>query len=91
MSEVGPVGSNNIPPASRVAERSVQSTATAAAARGSDKVELSQCAQLLSRLAELPDVRQDLINRVRAEIADGVYDTPDKVDELLDELAQDLL
>lgn len=90
MSEVGPVGSSNIPPASRVAERSVQSTA-AAATRGSDKVELSQCAQLLSRLAELPDVRQDLIDRVRAEIADGVYDTSDKVDELLDELAQDLL
>ena len=91
MSEVGSIGSSNIPPTSRATARSSQPTAPAAQARGSDKIELSQRAQLLSRLAALPDVRQDLIDRVKAEIADGVYDTPDKIDELLDELAQDLL
>lgn len=58
--------------------------------RGSDRVELSDKARLLGRLAELPDVRQDLIDRVRAEIADGTYDTPDKVEDMLDSLIEDL-
>ena len=54
------------------------------------KVELSEHARLLSKLAELPDVRQDLVDRVKAEIEAGTYDTADKIDALLDELARDL-
>jgi flagellar biosynthesis anti-sigma factor FlgM len=91
MSEVGSIGSSNIPPTNRATGRSSPSAPPTAQVRDSDKVELSQRAQLLSRLAELPDVRQDLVDRVKAEIADGGYDTPDKVDQLLDELAHDLL
>jgi anti-sigma28 factor (negative regulator of flagellin synthesis) len=58
--------------------------------RAQDSVEFSPRAQLLSRLAELPDVRQGLIDRVRAEIASGTYETPDKIDALLEDLNQDL-
>lgn len=58
--------------------------------RGSDRVELSHSAQLLSRLAELPDVRENLVSRVKGEIANGSYDTPDKVDDLMDSLLEDL-
>jgi hypothetical protein len=39
------------------------------------------------------DIRLDLVQRVRREIADGVYDTPEKMeaalDKLLDRLEQD--
>ena len=57
----------------------------AAATRG-DKVELSQHAQLLSKLADIPAVRQDVVDRVKAQIAAGTYDTPEKLDFALERL-----
>lgn len=33
-----------------------------------------------------PDIRQDLVERVRQEIADGTYDTPEKWEAALDRL-----
>lgn len=33
-----------------------------------------------------PMIRKELVNRVRREIADGVYDTPKKWEEALDRL-----
>ena len=58
--------------------------------RGEDKVELSGRAQLLSKLHELPDVRTDLVERIKAEIDAGTYETPDKIDAAIDKLAEDL-
>jgi anti-sigma28 factor (negative regulator of flagellin synthesis) len=37
-----------------------------------------------------PEVREDLVARVRAEIAKGTYDTPEKLEEALDRLADRL-
>jgi anti-sigma28 factor (negative regulator of flagellin synthesis) len=36
------------------------------------------------------DVRQELIARIRQEIRDGVYDTPEKLETALDRLADRL-
>ena len=36
------------------------------------------------------DVRQDLVSRVREEIRDGTYDTPEKLEAALDRLADRL-
>lgn len=58
--------------------------------RGEDQVELSNTAQLLSKLRGLPEVRQDLIDRVRASIADGSYETQDKTDAAIDSLLEDI-
>ena len=53
----------------------------------------------LARLTEIPpvtaplpdpDVRQDLVARVRQEIQSGTYDTPDKLEAALDRLASRL-
>jgi len=58
-----------------------------------DSAVLSPQAQFLSKLANL-NVRQDLIDRVKAEIASGDYEKPGelaaKVDALLSELHEDL-
>lgn len=35
------------------------------------------------------EIRQDLVNRVREEIANGTYDTPDKFEAALDQLLSD--
>lgn len=55
-----------------------------------DSVELSDRARLLSRLKELPDVRADLIEKARADIASGVYDDPKVFDAALEAMISDI-
>ncbi len=55
-----------------------------------DRVELSDRAQLLSKLRESPAIRQDVVDRVRGEIASGSYLTPDKIEGAADNLAADI-
>lgn len=61
------------------------------ATRPSDRLELSDRALLLSHLRELPDVRTDVVDRVRAQIADTDYPTDETLDIALDNLAADIL
>ena len=60
----------------------------------SDSVELSPEARMLSqlpaKLSKSPPVRQDLVDRVSAQIADGTYVTPGKIHEVVDRLANEL-
>lgn len=58
--------------------------------RGQDQVEVSELAMYLNKLRDMPAVRQDLVDRVKSEIAGGTYLTPDKLDAALAELARDL-
>lgn len=74
------------------AEVSTQANPTAASPTGgTDEVSISQQADLLSRINDLPDIRQDRVDQLRAEIANGNYETEEKVDiavsRLLDEIA----
>ena len=55
-----------------------------------DSVELSDTARFLARLRDLPDVRQDVIDRARASIDAGAYDSPDVLNTTADRLAADL-
>jgi negative regulator of flagellin synthesis FlgM len=58
--------------------------------RPSDRVELSDRARLLSKLAALPEIRQDLVDGIRALIAAGTLDTPERLDEALDAMISEL-
>ena len=82
----GPHGIN-APHTSRANQAARQASATEPAV---DRVEISPAAEAAVRAAEGGDIRTDLVSRIRAEIAAGTYDTPDKmnvaVDRLLDEL-----
>jgi anti-sigma28 factor (negative regulator of flagellin synthesis) len=69
--------------------RHQQETQVPSVRRGNDEVEVSAVATYLSKLRQLP-IRQDLVDRVREEIAQGTYDTSDRLDAALDELIQDL-
>lgn len=71
---------------SRTADRAGLTTP---APRTDDRAEISTVARLLSRLRALPDVRQELIDEVRAKITAGDYDTPEKLDRALDEMIRD--
>jgi negative regulator of flagellin synthesis FlgM len=87
MSDIAPIG-RSAAAASYSATRAVStSTPPPQPTRGNDRAEFSDAAQLLSRM---PDVRQDLVERVKAEIANGTYESDEKIDKAIDSLLEDL-
>ena len=96
MSDIAPIHSPSIDrleAAGGVTDRTtVRTTAlrdSAPVERPSDRVDISDRARYLNRLASLP-ARQGLVDRVRSEIAEGTYDTPEKLDQALSGLLDDL-
>lgn len=55
-----------------------------------DQLDLSREAQQLSQTRDTTAVRQDLVNRVKQEIATGVYDTDEKFEIALDRLLDEI-
>ncbi len=57
---------------------------------GADRIDISQEAEFLSQVHDLPDVRADRVADIRAQLAAGTYETRQKLDvaigRLLDEL-----
>ncbi len=55
-----------------------------------DRVEISPAARAASQASEAGEVRQGLVDNIRAQIAAGTYETPGKIgiaiDRLLDEI-----
>lgn len=64
-------------------------------AEARDVVEISVAARLAAKLRQMPEVRAELVERVKAEIKKGTYETREKldmaVDRLMEELFPDLL
>lgn len=56
-----------------------------------DVVEISQVAHLAAQAQALPEVRADLVAQVKAEIAAGTYETPERLEIALDGLMDDLV
>ena len=91
MSDIAPIGRPQAASLARNGQSAPSAAADAEPARaGGDKVEVSSIARYLNLLASLPDVRQELVDRVRGEIEAGTYETPDKIETTVDELAEDL-
>ena len=59
--------------------------------KGTDDNIVSLVRELTAKARELPDVRPELVEQVKAEIADGTYETPEKMDTACEELLKDLL
>ncbi len=55
-----------------------------------ETVELSFLAKVTAELAKLPDVRHDLVKRIKREISQGTYLTPAKMRVAVSELLKDL-
>ena len=90
MSEVSPIHRSAAPTLDPHTRSSKTQAHIDTTTRGEDQVELSNTAQLLSRIAELPDIRQDLVDRVKASLADGTYETDAKTDAAIDGLIDDI-
>lgn len=57
---------------------------------GVDQLDISPEAELLSQVHDLPDVRQDRVNDIRAQIKNGTYDTNEKLDMALSRLLDEI-
>ena len=55
-----------------------------------DEVNISDAARLVEQVKQAPDIRQDRVQAIRAQIASGTYETPARLDaavsRLLDEI-----
>jgi negative regulator of flagellin synthesis FlgM len=81
-----------VPPPGVEPVGAVQADIRAAQSAGiTDTAEVSTIAKLVAQVNALPDVRADLVERVRAEIAAGTYETPERMDVAIDRLTDDLL
>ncbi|MFN0131743.1 MAG: flagellar biosynthesis anti-sigma factor FlgM [Phycisphaerales bacterium] len=90
VSGVGGLGFDSLEGIPGAAERSRSAAARGTLMQRADSVEISDRARLMSRLRAMPDARQELVDRVRGELAMGTYETPDKLDATADGLIQDL-
>lgn len=84
-------GPEGIP--SRIQRSQPASPAERASGQGPDRVEISDVAKWKARLAEVPAVRQDLVDAIRAQIEAGTYESADKIGaaagKILDELKEE--
>ena len=72
-----------------VAPGATGSSGGAAPMRGQDHVELSEAAQQ-SASQSADEVRMELVQQVQADIAAGLYETPEKIDAAVDALLGEL-
>ncbi len=56
----------------------------------SDQLDISAAGQLADRLSEIPDMRQDRVDALRAAIASGTYETNEKLSVALDRLLDEI-
>ena len=91
MSDISPLSQShaaayNVASTTARSERVAGPTVT----RQQDAVEFSSRARMLSKMTDLPEVRQQLIDRVKAEIEAGEYETPQRIDQAVNNLVDDL-
>ena len=58
--------------------------------RSATSVTISPAAEAAIQATETGGIRQDLVNRIRSEIAAGTYETPAKLDAALDRLLDEI-
>ncbi len=68
--------------------RTSQTSAASSSFATGDSVEISDAA--LQAEQQTSGIRQDLVNSIKQQIADGTYDTPDKMSAALDNFINQL-
>jgi len=90
MTDINPITRPQQTTLDSVSKPTRQSDDSTSAARTGDRVELSDQARLLSKLKQLPEVREGLVNSVKAQIEAGNYDTAERFDTAVNALLDDL-
>ncbi|MHB8903318.1 MAG: flagellar biosynthesis anti-sigma factor FlgM [Thermoguttaceae bacterium] len=55
-----------------------------------DELQLSDAAQLVDKVRDLPDIRQDRVDQIKAQIANGSYETEEKLNVALGRLLDEM-
>jgi negative regulator of flagellin synthesis FlgM len=55
-----------------------------------DEVQISSQGELMAKMSDIPDIRHDKVQSLRAAIADGSYDTDAKLGAALDRLLDEI-
>ncbi|MCC6359685.1 MAG: flagellar biosynthesis anti-sigma factor FlgM [Phycisphaerales bacterium] len=76
------------PPSAMVAERGARLATAASGSHDADEVHLSDLAR--AHVESEAPIREDLVRRIRQEIADGSYMTDAKLDAVVDRLHREM-
>ncbi len=91
MNDVSSIsGLPTVTPVSRAKQLAEQARAEVAHQSPQDAVEISDVGTFLAKLGELPDMRLDMIAKVRAEIEAGTYETAERLDVTVTRLLEEL-
>jgi negative regulator of flagellin synthesis FlgM len=55
-----------------------------------DEVQISDAGRLLDQVHDLPAIRQDRVSQIRQQIAEGTYETPEKLQIALERLLDEI-
>lgn len=56
----------------------------------SDELQISDSARIADQLSNIPDIRQDRVDSIRTAIANGSYETDDKLSAALDNFLNEI-
>ena len=83
----GVSGAQPVQPNNRV--NKAQKAYGAQPAAKADAAEISMEAKLLDKLRNVPEVRQEKVDALKAQIEAGTYDTPERIDAMVSKLLSD--
>jgi negative regulator of flagellin synthesis FlgM len=72
------------------AGKATEPATSVTATRQRDVIEISRAAKLAAQVQQTPAVRTELVARVKAEIAAGTFETPERIEATVDRMMQDL-
>ncbi len=71
-------------------QRSAPQQRPQSASSTSDQLEISDAARLAAQMHEISDIRHERVAAIKAAIADGSYETDDKLNAALDRLLDEI-
>ncbi len=70
--------------------RAAQSASQVESPKIQDEVNISDAARLVEQVKQAPDIRQDRVQSIRAQIASGTYETSGKLDKAVSRLLDEI-
>jgi negative regulator of flagellin synthesis FlgM len=74
----------------RLAAYTVEAGSSASVSAPRDHVEISSLGQMLDGIHRMPEIRHERVEEIRRQIAEGVYETPEKLEIALDRFLDEL-
>ncbi len=86
----GPGNIGGVNPVSRIDLSRLKAAQGTSQVTGKDSVEISELARLLDSLSRIPDIREDKVREIKAQIESGVYETAEKLEQAIEALLREL-